>query len=799
MQPQAHQRPVSLRVRNRVSPSAVLCAKLGFYVLLVALLAAVLRPAPAAAAGREPWQAADAISDALFAAQTAVLGGDLPAAAEHVAEAIAATPDGLPADSAALLAEALDAAAVAAADGDGNALAGARGLAAGALNWGGYLAAREAIAAGDAAAAQRWLLVRDFRTSTRFSRPDADATLALRDLAAAGATPEAVATALAQLDADLLDTYQARLTEHLATTADSAALPGRRAESAGIAAAYWRVLAPAYAEQGAGDAAGVRAGFDALLPALLAGDEATVAATAGQLSATLGSFRAAPLSPDDQARRAGQLLRFLALVPVEYGRGVTEQTVMVELEVQEAVTFMGGAEAAFADLRLGLEGIDPAQTDALAAQIATVVADLDAANRKERVLTPEQMAANVEAINAGLAALMPPAWTAANADADFDVLASVLDQVEAAVKAGDYTLAESARLEAYAIFDFGPEPRLLGFAPPLVAQIDGLFWQGYDGQPGLAQAIALEAAPAEVAAIRAELDAALEEAQLTLGDLPSAPGAIITNAAIIVFREGLESVVILAALMASMVGAMARHRRPMVLGVVLSLVATAATWWIAQQILSSLTRFGERLEAIVSLIAIGILLLITNWFFHKAYWKDWMAGFHQQKRRVLSAETGQFVGLVLLGFTSMYREGFETVLFLQALVLDAGTTVVLEGVAVGALAVLVVGAITFKLQARLPYKKMLVWTGVLIGLVLVTMVGKTVHVMQAVGWVGITPIQGLTPPYWAGLWFGLYATWQGVITQIAAAVFVVGSYYVAEGMQTKRRRAIAVPRAERAQ
>ena len=71
--------------------------------------------------------------------------------------------------------------------------------------------------------------------------------------------------------------------------------------------------------------------------------------------------------------------------------------------------------------------------------------------------------------------------------------------------------------------------------------------------------------------------------------------------------------------------------------------------------------------------------------------------------------------------------------------------------------------------------------------------------LLAVGWVGITPIQGLTPPYWAGLWFGLYATWQGVITQIAAAVFVVGSYYLAEGMQTKRRRAIAVPRAERAQ
>jgi high-affinity iron transporter len=762
--------------------------------ILILCLAGAAMTSAAKAASREPWEAADALRDALFAAQAATLGGDAAAAVAHVAEAeaVAAEFDGLPGESAALLGEALAAAHSAAQAGDGDALAGARGLAQGAVYWGGYLAAREAVSQGDAATARQWLLVRDFRPSTRFSRPDADATLAVRAL-----TAESLDDAIAQLDADLLDTYQARLSEHLAIAVDPAALPARRAESAGIAAAYWRAIAPAFAAQNANDQVPTTA-FDSLLPALLAGDEAEVARTAGELGTVLDSFRAAPLSPDDLARRAGQLLRYLALVPIEYERGVQDNTVLVDLEVQEAVTFMRGAEAAYADMSLALNEIDGERAAALSDQIAATVSDLDAANRKERVLTPAEITANIEAINAGLAELLPAEWTEANADADFDVLASVLDQMEAAVRAGDYELAESARLEGYAIFDFGPEPRLLGFAPALVGEIDGLFWQGYDGRTGLAQAIALEAPSADIAAIRADLDAALEEAQLTLGDLSSAPGAVISNAAIIVFREGLESVVILAALMGSMVGVYARYRRPMVLGVLLSLAATAVTWWIAQQILSSLTRFGERLEAVVSLIAIGVLLLITNWFFHKSYWKDWMAGFHQQKRRILTAETGQFVGLVVLGFTSMYREGFETVLFLQALVLEAGTAVVLQGVAVGALAVLIVGFITFKLQARLPYKKMLVWTGVLIGVVLVTMVGKTVHVMQAVGWVGISPIQGFAPPYWAGLWFGVYATWQGVLTQIAAAVFVIGSYYLAEGLQGQRRKQIARPRAAQA-
>jgi high-affinity iron transporter len=365
-------------------------------------------------------------------------------------------------------------------------------------------------------------------------------------------------------------------------------------------------------------------------------------------------------------------------------------------------------------------------------------------------------------------------------NADFDVIVSVLDQVETAAANGQYGMAESARLEAYAVFDFGPEPRLLAFAPEMVARIDGLFWHSYQGQMGLAQAIAVEASPTEIAAIREQLSAALSEAQRTLGDGPTAPAAIIANAAVIVFREGLEAVVILAALLASLVGVYHGYRRPMIMGAVLAFLATAITWVIAQQILLTLSRLGERLEAIVSLIAVAVLLLITNWFFHKVYWTEWIGRFHKQKSRLVGGATGQLIGLVTLGFSSIYREGFETVLFLQALVLDAGTWIVLQGVVLGLAGVIIVGILTFWLQKKLPYKKMLVWTGVLIGGVLLIIVGNTIHVMQVVRWMTFTPIPGLNIPYWMGLWFGLFPTWESLLAQAAAAAFVIGSYYLAE-------------------
>jgi high-affinity iron transporter len=81
---------------------------------------------------------------------------------------------------------------------------------------------------------------------------------------------------------------------------------------------------------------------------------------------------------------------------------------------------------------------------------------------------------------------------------------------------------------------------------------------------------------------------------------------------------------------------------------------------------------------------------------------------------------------------------------------------------------------------------MLVVTGVLIGAVLLVMVGNTVHVLQIVGWAPLHPIRTMTLPYWSGLWFGLYATWEGLALQAAAAIFVIGSYVLAEEMQKRR-------------
>jgi high-affinity iron transporter len=756
--------------------------------ILAILILTFLLPLSALAQSEAPFASqAETIRSELMQAQLALLTE--PAAARQRLDAVQQLYTGA-------LGPALDAAAPdAAARARGGFAAATRALDAGdkpgfaaaradiwtSLLAGGYSAAAHAIQAGDRQTAQIWLPLREFRTATKFSRPNSDATLAIAGFAAGRTSPE---NALQALKADLLDTYQARLTAalHDLSSADQPGYAARRGELAALAQGYFAILAPTYAEQRGADALGAaERAFADLRAAVLAGQPSQAALA--HVEQALRGFRAAPLDPAEQIRRAGQLLRFLSLVPVEYQRGVSGGAVIKDLEIREATTFRDGAAAAFADLRTLLEQRDAAKTEQIATLFATLDQQLLATSKQTQVADPDAVQTNSDRITALLGQVMPDEWQKHDSAADFDVIAAALDQMQAAVAAGQYELAESARLEAYAILESGPEAKLVVFAPQHKAPLEDLFWYGQGDQKGLAYLINQGAPATAITASRKALDAELAAAQAALAG-NNAPVAVASNAAIIVFREGLEAVLILASLMGSLkLGEQRRYRRPLWWGAVVALLASVLTWLLARGLLSSLARYGERLEAIVSLIAIGVLLLITNWFFHKVYWNGWIANFHTKKRKLIGGAVGQWLGLALLGFTSIYREGFETVLFLQALVLEAGAGVVLSGVALGLGGTLLVGLIVFALQAKLPYKKMLIVTGVMIGAVLLQMVGNTIHVMQVVGWMSIHPIRWLDLPYWAGMWFGLYATWEGIGLQIGAAVFVIGSYLLAERMQ----------------
>jgi len=189
------------------------------------------------------------------------------------------------------------------------------------------------------------------------------------------------------------------------------------------------------------------------------------------------------------------------------------------------------------------------------------------------------------------------------------------------------------------------------------------------------------------------------------------------------------------------------------------------------------------------MLAIVVLLVVMNWFFHKIYWSGWISLHTKRKKELLrdvQTEEGPastrklFTGLVMLGFTSFYREGFGVVLFLQNYRLKLGGRPVLYGVSVGMRLSAIVAGLTFLANRRPPYKEMLVVTGVMLGIVLLVMVGEQAQEMQLAHWLPTTPIRGLERvlPDWLGLWFAVFPTAETLLAQAIAAILVLGSYFV---------------------
>ena len=262
-------------------------------------------------------------------------------------------------------------------------------------------------------------------------------------------------------------------------------------------------------------------------------------------------------------------------------------------------------------------------------------------------------------------------------------------------------------------------------------------------------------------------------------------GARVLDISVLVFREGLECILVLAAVTANMIGARRSCQRPVATGAAAALGATLATWFAAVGIIESLSDnvSALHLQAATGLLAIVVLLIVMNWFFHKVYWTGWIS-MHSRRRTELFRETSPsrlWWGLALLGFTSVYREGFEVVLFLQSYRLRLGTAPVLYGVAAGFTLTLIVGALTFVAHRRLPYRRMLVGTGVMLGLVMLVMVGEQAQEMQLANWLPTTRIATLSHviPSWMGLWFAVFPTAETLAAQALAAALVVGSYFIA--------------------
>ncbi len=485
------------------------------------------------------------------------------------------------------------------------------------------------------------------------------------------------------------------------------------------------------------------------------------------------------LSAEDIKSRERIVMKLLRLVPKEYGAGVRNGEITVSLEYQEAKSFTAQAWLMINELLPVWKKQKVAGYEERAGHLLSAMETLEGGIEGKK--DPDLIAEEVKKISAILTddfglSLTKAAGSGKNVVTETALeIRSLLGESLVEARAGRWKKAEELRLDAYINFDLEIEPRVIPRNPQLGLRAERSFLEGDVGAPGIKAVLDAHSSEAVLSESYGRTLAALEES-VSLVKVGLSPAAAAISAGIIVLREGLEAVVILAALLAGMRGAENRSlRRQVGLGAWCAVGASALLFIASQSLLHGLSHYGEKLEAFISILAVLILLMVTNWVFHKYYWTGWNSRLREMSKSAQSS-TLEGVAMIGVGFMTIFREGFETTLFMQSLILEAGIRPVLLGLGVSGALITAMGVLIFKLGTKLPYRKMLVYTGVLVVFILYTFLGSTVRLFQTVGWLPIHPVAGLQLPSWTGLWLGIYPTWEGILIPLLAFVYVGGAW-----------------------
>ena len=260
-----------------------------------------------------------------------------------------------------------------------------------------------------------------------------------------------------------------------------------------------------------------------------------------------------------------------------------------------------------------------------------------------------------------------------------------------------------------------------------------------------------------------------------------APTVVAGQSFLIIFREGLEAVLLLSALLGYLEAAKASHyRRPVVMGMGAALAASVVMFFLLRLVIDHLPFGREVLEAITAIAATVVLFYVSFWLIARLEQRRWLEFL---RSRVWSAvSVGSTAALVMVGFTAVFREGFETALMYQALV-SFGTGLVgwiLLGLGAGLAALAVVSYGIFKLGRKLPIKKFLSWAVVLLMATSVAFLGNAVRSLQEADVIGLTALRGWPKaPIFLSQAFGYWPSLQTILSQaVLASIYLAGAFYM---------------------
>jgi high-affinity iron transporter len=369
-----------------------------------------------------------------------------------------------------------------------------------------------------------------------------------------------------------------------------------------------------------------------------------------------------------------------------------------------------------------------------------------------------------------------PEALAASAASPLQVTVKTLRESLEAQHRGDPAAARRLALAAY-LEGFEPlEPRLDAVDAALRGRIEREMMAYRSQLASGAPAHDLEARVNGIVGLLGTAEHELQEG--TLG-----AGALFVSSLLILVREGLEAILVLAAIVAFLVKSGRRDALPWVhLGWIVALAAGGATWLVATYVTSISGASREMTEAVSALCAAGVLLYVGVWLHSKAHAQAWQRFVHQQVGDALGGRT--LGALASVSFLAVYREMFEVVLFYQALWAEAGAAggrPLLAGVGAAVAVLVFVAWAVFRYGIRLPLARFFSVTSVVLAVLAVAFVGQGVSALQEAGAISVDVVSFIRVPA-----LGIFPTAQTLLAQLASAAVIAGSFAWASRQRAPR-------------
>jgi high-affinity iron transporter len=280
---------------------------------------------------------------------------------------------------------------------------------------------------------------------------------------------------------------------------------------------------------------------------------------------------------------------------------------------------------------------------------------------------------------------------------------------------------------------------------------------------------------AQAEALAGILDALGGDAAATAG-----PSSLFVDAMLIIVREGFEAILVLTALAAYLVKVgQGDKRRLLYAGAGGAVLASVALAVLARFVMPVDGHAREALEGATMLIAAAVLFTASYWLISKSEARRWQEFVRTKLEGALSSR--RRAALFVLAFLVVFREGFETVLFYEALLGRAqagvGGSVVWSGFACGSLALAVIAAALFRYGVRIPIRPFFAVTGTLLYVLAFKFAGGGVRELQEAGWVGVTAVPMPDVP-WLRDWLAIYPFAEPLLLQgLLVLAVVVGAVY----------------------